>query len=143
MAKPVEAELGYIRVSTFILFIQTAQMVLKYSDAYLYRKLRLSVSKLIALQALSRASEGMIPSEIARWTSTERHNITTLISRMKKEKLVTTERNSTNKRLVKVKLTNKGREVYNQSIPVEKCGIMRQNAIRGLKDLTDHAARAH
>ena len=64
-------------LSTFILFVQTAQAVLKYADAYLYRKTRLSVSKLIVLQALA-SSGAMMPSKITEWTTTKRHNITAL-----------------------------------------------------------------
>jgi len=141
-------------LSTFILFVQTAQAVLKYADAYLYRKTRLSVSKLIVLKALAINSEGMMPSKIAEWTSTERHNITALVGRMKQEGLVTTERNSSNKRFVNIKLTDKGREVIGQAIPVaeevvnqvmlsiteddaallkEKLRILRQNAHYGLE----------
>ena len=120
MYRLIDVEHRDIRVSTFLLFVQTAQSVLKYMDSYLYRKERLSVSKLIALQTLAKTSEGLTPSEIARWTCTERHNITTLVSRMKKEGLVTVERSSKNKRLVNIKLTDKGREVYNHAIPVTK-----------------------
>jgi len=147
-------------LSTFILFVQTAQAVLKYADAYLYRKTRLSVSKLIVLQALASNSEGMMPSEIARWTSTERHNITALVGRMKKDELVTAERNSSNKRFVNIKLTDKGREVFSQVMPVaqevvnqvmlsitegdaallkEKLTILRQNAHYGLEHVAKHS----
>jgi len=146
-------------LSTFILFVQTAQAVLKYTDAHLYRKTRLSVSKLIVLQALD-SSGAMMPSEIAKWTNTERHNITALVNRMKQDGLVTAERNSNNKRLVNIKLTDKGREVLSQAMPVaqevvnqvmlsttegdaallkEKLTILRQNAHYGLEDLAKHS----
>ena len=147
-------------LSTFMLFVQTAQAVLKYIDASLYRKTRLSVSKLIVLKALASTSVGMMPSELARWTSTERHNITALVSRMKRDGLVTTERNSNDKRLVNIKLTNKGREARNQAILVakeivdemmlsitegdaallkEKLRTLRQNAYHGLEHITKHS----
>lgn len=142
-------------LSTFILFVQTAQAVLKYADAYLYRKTRLSVSKLVVLKALD-TSGAMMPSKIAEWTATERHNITALTNRMKRDGLVTSERNSSNKRLVNIKLTDKGRETLNKAIPVaqevvnqvmlsttegdaallkEKLAILRKNAHYGLEDL--------
>ena len=106
-------------LSTFILFVQTAQVVLKYADAYLYRKARLSVSKLVVLKAL--ASNGaMMPSKIAEWTNTERHNITALANRMKQDGLVTTERSSSDKRLVNIKLTDKGREALSKAMPVSQ-----------------------
>ena len=147
-------------LSTFILFVQTAQAVLKYANAYLYRKTRLSVSKLIMLKALASNSGGMMPSEIAEWTSTERHNITALVNRMKQDGLVTAERNSSNKRLVNIKLTDKGREVLSQAMPVarevvnqvmlsitegdaallkEKLRTLRQNARSGLEGSANRA----
>lgn len=42
----------------FILFVQTARVVLKYADAHLYRKMRLSTIKLIVLQALAGNNGG-------------------------------------------------------------------------------------
>ena len=142
-------------LSTFILFVQTAQAVLKYADAYLYKKTRLSVSKLVVLKALD-ISGAMIPSKLAEWTTTERHNITALTNRMKQDGLVTSERNSSNKRLVNIKLTDKGRETLNKAMPVaqevvnqvmlsitegdaallkEKLAVLRQNSHYGLEDL--------
>ncbi len=103
---------------TFILFVQTARSVLKYADSRLYRKERLSVVKLIVLRALARNNRVMTPSELAEWTQTEPHNITTLINRMKQDGLVTAERNSSDKRFVNVTLTDKGREALNRATPV-------------------------
>ncbi len=105
---------------TFILFVQTARAVLKYADTHLYRKAHLSIIKLIALKALASNNGVMIPSEIAEWTQTERHNITALIGRMRRDGLVTAERNSSNKRLVNITLTDKGREVLMQAMPVAR-----------------------
>ena len=100
---------------TFILFVQTARAVLKYADAHLYRKARLSTIKLIALRALASNGGTMTPSQIAEWTQTERHNITALINRMRQDGLVTAERNSRDRRLVNVTLTEKGREALSRS----------------------------
>jgi len=156
MDRLIEMDLEDVVLSTFMLFVQTAQAVLKYTDAYLYRKTRLSVSKLIVLKALASNSDGMMPSKIARWTSTERHNITTLVNRMKQEGLVTAERSSSDKRLVNIKLTEKGCETLSKAMPVaqevvsrvmssvtegdaellkEKLRTLRQNAHHGLEDL--------
>jgi DNA-binding MarR family transcriptional regulator len=140
-------------LSTFILFVQTAQEVLKYADAHLHRKTHLSVAKLIVLQTLAGSGRAMTPSEIARWTNTERNNITALISRMKREGLVATEHDSSDRRFVNVEMTDKGREVLSRATPVarevvnqvmssmtegdaallkEKLRILRQNAHHGL-----------
>ncbi len=109
-----------IILRTFILFVQTARAVLKYADAHLYRKARLSIIKLIVLRALASNNRAMTPSEIAEWTQTERHNITALIGRMRRDGLVAAERNSSDKRFVNVTLTDKGREALNRAMPVAK-----------------------
>ena len=158
MGRLIEIEHKDDTLSTFILFVQTAQAVLKYADAYLHRKERLSVSKLIVLKALAK-SGSMMPSRIAEWTNTERHNITALVNRMKQDGLVTAERDSSNRRLVNIKLTDKGREVLSKAMPVaqkvvdqvmssinegdatllkERLTTLRQNAHHGLDDLAAH-----
>jgi len=147
-------------LSTFILFVQTARAVLKYADSYLYRKTRLSVSKLIVLKTLASNKWSMMPSEIAEWTGTERHNITALVNRMKQDGLVTAEHNSSDKRFVNIKLTDKGREALSQAMPVaqevvnqvmlsitegdaallkDKLTILRQNAHYGLEHVAKHS----
>ena len=147
-------------IGTFILFVQTARAVLKYADAHLYRKARLSTIKLIALQALASNNGVITPSEIAEWTQTERHNITALIGRMRQDGLVTTERNGSDKRFVNISLTDKGRKVLKQATPVAReivnramlsisegdavrleksLRVLRQNAHDGLEHLARHA----
>ena len=105
---------------TFILFFQTAREVLKYADTHLYSKARLSTIQLIVLRALASNGGVMMPSEIAEWTNTERHNITTLVDRMKRDGLVSTERNNRDKRFVNITLTAKGRKVLSQAMPVAR-----------------------
>ncbi len=145
---------------TFILFVQTAQAVLKYTDTHLYRKARISTIRLIALRALATNNRVMMPSEIAEWTQTERHNITALIGRMRRDGLVAAERNSSNKRLVNITLTDKGRETLNRAKPVAKeivdqvmlsidegdaallekyLRTLRQNANDGLENIAEHS----
>ena len=105
---------------TFILFVQTAYSTLKYTDTLLYRKARLSAVKLIVLRALASNGGVMNPSQIAEFTQTERHSITGLVNRMKQDGLVTAARNSSDKRLVNITITDKGREVLSQAMPVAR-----------------------
>ena len=140
--------------------MQTARAVLKYADTHLYRKAHLSIIKLIALRALASNDGVMIPSKIAEWTQTERHNITALINRMRQDGLVTAERNSSDKRLVNITLTDKGREVLSRAMPVAKeivdqvmlsidegdatllekqLRVLRQNAYDGLGNVAKHS----
>ncbi|MFC1981758.1 MarR family winged helix-turn-helix transcriptional regulator [Chloroflexota bacterium] len=72
------------------------------------------------MQALTSNNRVMTPSDVAEWTQTERHNITALVDRMRRDGLVITERNSSDKRRVNITLTDKGREVLKQAMPVAK-----------------------
>lgn len=149
----IDVDTNDVILRTFMLFVQTAQAVLKYTDAHLYRKAHLSTIKLIALHVMDSNNRAMTPSEIADWTQTERHNITALVDRMRRDGLITTERNSSDKRLVNITMTDKGREVISQAMPVarelinhvmsslteadtalleKKLRILRQNAHHGL-----------
>lgn len=149
-----------IVLRTFILFLQTAYAVLKYADAHFYRNARLSVIKFIVLQALAINGGTMTLSEIAEWTHKERHNITTLVERLKRDGLVTAERDNRDKRFVNVTLTDKGREVVSQSTPVAReivnqamlsisevdaalieklLRVLRQNAHDGLEHVAKHS----
>jgi DNA-binding MarR family transcriptional regulator len=101
----------------FILFIQTAREVLKYADSHLFERARLSVVKLVALQALNSNGGLMTATQIADWTNTERHNISTLVQRMKREGLITVERSDRDKRLAQVQMTDKGRAVLREATP--------------------------
>ena len=143
---------------TFILFVQTADAVLKYADAHLYKKAGLSVIKFMVLKILATNGGIMTPSKIAEWTLRERHNITTLVARLERDGFVGTKRNDRDRRFVNITLTDKGREVLTQATPVARhivnqvmlsiiegdavlleklLRILRQNAHHGL----EHAAR--
>jgi len=100
---------------TFMLFIQTARAVDKYSDSRFFQALHLYTAKYIALKALSLSGGTLTHSDLATWTGTEQNNITALVERMKKEGLVTTARSEDDKRFVKVSLTEKGSDLVGQA----------------------------
>lgn len=104
---------------TFILLQQTIRVVSKYQDAQLNKDLGLSVIKFIVLMAFYyNPMASVTASDIAHWTDTEPHNITTLIFRMKKDGLITAERNANDKRYLDIALTDKGREAIIGAMPV-------------------------
>ncbi len=103
-----------------MLLVQTSRLVDKYIDTYFYHKTRLSFVKFMILKVLNNKGGIMTPSEMAEWTQTERHNITTLIRRLMKEGLVLTKPNNRDKRSINVILTDKGREILNQAMLVAK-----------------------
>lgn len=105
---------------SLMLLTQTSRLINKYIDAYFYRKLRFSFIKFMVLKVLVSDNGVMTPSEIAEWTQTERHNITTLIRRLMKEGLVLTKPNNKDKRSINAILTDKEREILNQAMLVAK-----------------------
>jgi len=157
----IEVALADPVLNAYVLFVQTADAVQKYADACFYKKAGLSTTKFVVLEVLAVNQESMTPSQIARWTLRERHNITTLVDRMQQDGLVRTERNNKDKRSVNIILTNEGREALARAVPVareivdqvmvsmgerdvtqlvESLNILRQNAHEGLGDLTDYQA---
>jgi DNA-binding MarR family transcriptional regulator len=154
--KLIDVHPEHTRTRVFILFVQTADAVVKYADASFY-KAGLSVIKFIVLRVLAANGGTMTPSEIAEWTLRERHSITTLVDRMRKDGLVKTQPHGTDKRSINVILTDKGREVLRQATVVareivnqamlsiseddtlrfeESLRVLRQNAHHGLAHVT-------
>ncbi len=156
--KDVDLEDRILR--TFILFMQAADVTMKYANAHFYRKEGLSAIKVIVLRVLAANGGTMNPSEIAEWTFRERHNISTLVDRLKRDGLVTVERNNRDKRFLSVSLTAKGQKVLKQAMPVARdivnrvmlsisegdavpleksLRVLRQNAHDGLVHLAERA----
>lgn len=96
----------------------------------------------------------MTPSEIAQWTHSEKHNITTPIDSLDKDRLVRTKRNEKDMRSVNLTLTDRGRKVLTQAVPMaretvnqamsstsdailleESPRVLRQNAQHGLEHI--------
>lgn len=156
MAKRLQPPLDDdIILRTFIMFVQTAHIVLKYADAQFYRKTGFSATRFIVLGALASNGGSMSPSELAEWTYTERHNITTLVDRLKRDGFVMTNRYSKDRRVITVRLTDKGQQVLSEAIPVsseivkevmrsfseddaalleKRLKVLRQNADNGLQE---------
>ena len=147
-------------LKAFIVFNQTARAVLKYEDAHFYRETHLSAIKFIVLKVLDVNSGSMTPSKIAEWTHTERHNVTTLVDRLKQDGLIRAKRHNRDRRSVSIILTDKGREVLSQAMPVAKeivhqvmvsigegdavlleklLRVLRQNAHDGLEYVNKHS----
>lgn len=115
MAKMVPIEHSNLVVRAFMLFTQQAGATIKYMDSKFYRDNRMSMIKYIVLRGLMFNGGTMKHSDLARWTNTRKHNITTLVERMKAEQLVTTEKSPKDKRVKNVVITDKGQEVYQDS----------------------------
>jgi len=144
---------GENTLRSYMIFVQAADKVLKYADAR-FRKAGLSLIKYMVLYIIAANGGTMIPSQIAKWTFRKRHDITTLVDRLKRDGFVTAERNERDRRFLNITLTDKGRSVLPQAISVameianqvmlsiteadavqlEKLmGVLRQNADDGLE----------
>ncbi|HEY95319.1 MAG TPA: MarR family transcriptional regulator [Dehalococcoidia bacterium] len=158
----INIEVGNPVFNAYHLFMQTADAVQKYADSTFYRRSGLSVSKFGVLQILAIREGSMTPSEIARWILRERHNVTTLVSRMKKEGYVRVEPSATDRRSINIILTEKGYEKLEQAQPVARdianqvmasmserslnsmtktLNMVRKNAHNGLDELTNKSKK--
>jgi len=71
----------------FILFLQTAHAIEKFADRDLYFKAGLSLPKLALLWILEANGGTMIPSAIAVNMLVEKHSVTPLVDRLKRDGL--------------------------------------------------------
>jgi DNA-binding MarR family transcriptional regulator len=108
-----------IDARTFILFVQAAEVVLKYSDAALYRA-GSSLVKLMVLQVLQSHGGTLTPTRIAALTVREKHNITTLIRRMQRDGLIKVAKDKKDKRSINVTITAKGKQSIIDTIPAAR-----------------------
>ena len=130
MAKLVEIKHEDPVLRTFMLFMQIAHATQQYSDNRLQRSNRLKTATYVALKGLIASGGVMSHTRLAEWTNTRKHNITGLVDRMKKAGLVTTERSETDRRLVKIEVTDKGRKLYRSAGSVAR-DVMKQS-MRGI-----------
>lgn len=112
----INEEDSYLR--TFILFIQTARIAAKFQNAFMNKNTGLSDVKFIVLMAyFYDPTASITASQIAQWTDTDPNNITTLITRMKREGLLESSRDEKDKRFVRIKITDKGRKTLIEAMP--------------------------
>ncbi len=114
-----EVNLQETDARVFLLFVQTAEAVLKYSEAVLNRA-GLSLVKLMVLQLLQTHGGTLTPTEIARFTLREKHNITTLIRRMKKDRLIKIQSNKKDRRSIQITITENGKQAITDSLPAAR-----------------------
>ena len=115
---PVSAiqKTGDLRSSTFTQIWITIKNLNKVMETALYKRAGISSIQLAVLHGIIENDGVMRPSEIAKWTSTERNNVSTLMRRMVQSKLIIIKRGK-KRNLVTVHITEKGRSVFINSIP--------------------------
>jgi DNA-binding MarR family transcriptional regulator len=158
MNNRIETEADPTRMPV-VVFLQTARIAVKYGDSYIIKNTGLSDVKFMVLMAYyNNPNASLTASQIAQWTDTAPHNVTTLIRRMQQEGLLKTERDKKDKRTLNIKITEKGLIAARAAFPValkifgrlmssitpedalifDKClKIIRQNAYEGLAALQE------
>jgi DNA-binding MarR family transcriptional regulator len=117
MKKMIEVRHGDLVTRTYALFMQIAQAANKYSDSRLQRNHQLKTATYLALQGLTANKGVMSHTQLAEWTNTRKHNITSLVNRMKNQGLVTAQRSTEDRRLVPIIITEKGRKLFDAATP--------------------------
>jgi len=130
MSLTIAATHGDQVLKTFILFVETGKAASKTVDSQLRKAQRLSMAKYLALMAVAEAGGRVTPSELAERSNTKRHNITTLVDRLKRQRLVTTRRSARDRRSIEVILTDKGRQALRQAKPAARAAV--HHLMRGI-----------
>jgi len=116
---------------TFLLFMRTAQAVLKYSDMHFYATLGFTTSTFAALRGLVLRGGSITHTELANWTNTEPHNITGVVRRFEKAGIVTTERDTKDRRIVHIHMTDKGYKVWDEANKVAR--VNTRHLMKGIR----------
>jgi DNA-binding MarR family transcriptional regulator len=132
----------------WILLAQTRDAILKARQKEL-DQYGISTSQAAVLFVIQAIGDRATPAEISRWLFREPHSVSTLLSRMEKQGLVRKVKDLDRKNLVRVVITEKGREAYYQSTKRESIrGIMsslseeeRQQLTSSLRKLRDEALK--
>jgi DNA-binding MarR family transcriptional regulator len=76
----------------FDLFVETSHRVMKYADSLFEKSCDLSAAKFIALVILDINGGTMTSAKLAAKTGTKPHNITKLIDRLERDRIVITRK---------------------------------------------------
>ena len=98
----------------WVLFHQTCDAMARAREAEL-RESGISRIKAAALFVIKTLKVPATPAEISRWLFREPHTVSGLLDRMQKQGLVRKVKDLERKNLVRVVITEKGEEVYQQS----------------------------
>ena len=114
---------GDLRSATFTQMWLTINELQKYLDTVIKNSLGITIIQMAVLHAINENGGVMRPSGIAEWIGTKRHNVTTLIRRMEKSELITTNLSENDQRFKEVLITEKGKSIFNSAIPIAKEAI--------------------
>ncbi|OGO20371.1 MAG: hypothetical protein A2144_11260 [Chloroflexi bacterium RBG_16_50_9] len=95
-----------------VLLRLTTDAIVKVRRKELRRKYGVSIEEWGALSIIRRIGDKATPAEIARWMFREHHSVVALLNRMEKKGLVKKTRDLDRKNMMRVRLTEKGEQVY-------------------------------
>jgi DNA-binding MarR family transcriptional regulator len=114
-------ELDIASVETCLAFLDTTTAFYEAVDRY-FAQFGLSRGKFTLLMQLIEADEaGLLPSEFAERTGVTRATVTSLLDGLEREQLVTRQPHSSDRRMLTVHITEKGRELMNEILPDHFC----------------------
>jgi len=99
----------------WVLLAQAREVMYKARQQEL-RRYNLSPRQSAVLFIIRAIGDKVTPAEISRWLLRESHSVSEIISRMEKQGLLKKVRDLDRKNLVRIELTEKGSEAYNQAI---------------------------
>ena len=99
----------------WILLAQTRALLFSAGEEEL-SKWGISLMQGWTIFTIKAIGERATPAEIARWLGREPHTVSSLLSRMVSQGLVKKEKSLDKKNLVRIKLTDKGEQLYHEAI---------------------------
>lgn len=99
----------------WILLAQTRSLLFAAGEAEL-SKWNISLMQGWTIFTIKAIGERATPAEIARWLGREPHTVSSLLSRMVVQGLVVKEKSLDKKNLVRIRLTEKGEQLYHEAI---------------------------
>ena len=100
------------------LLIQAKDMVFKAREKEL-RQYGISPEEAAVLSIVHFLGDRAMPAEISRWLLRKPHTVSGILSRMEKKGLVRKTKDLHKRNLVRISLTGKGEQAYNQSTNIE------------------------
>ncbi len=98
----------------WVLVFQTRDLIFKLRQRELHQY-RISVEEAAALGVLNAIGDKATPAIVARWMIREHHSVLGIVSRMEKRGLVKKTKDLERKNIVRISLTEKGRQALEQS----------------------------
>lgn len=113
-------ELDIASVEACLAFLRATADVQTALEAH-FARYGLSMGKFTVLMQLSQADEGLTPSECAERSGVTRATITGLLDGLEREQLVERQPCSRDRRMLSVRLTQKGKTLLTQLLPDHFC----------------------